>query len=262
MASKQEWAQWAVEGIILPKERESARQELLDHMDDHIDALLSMGFPKYEAEQQAVLAMGSPEETAKLLRRAHQPILTRILQICRWTVILLAAALALQLAVSLFDAGRGVADRLWCDDPETLYGYDYFSAGPEELPENVFARRVADTEGSVDLGDYQLQTLKAALDRTEEGTRVTLLLEANADHLWYGNPRMHGTLTAACGGETTSREILWRSHFRRLRRHYIYAVAQFEGDLLAEQALTLHFTNGERSFTLPVTLKGGDVYEN
>jgi hypothetical protein len=134
-------------------------------------------------------------------------------------------------------------------------------AGPEELPENVFARRVADTEGSVDLGDYQLQTLKAALDRTEEGTRVTLLLEANADHLWYGSPRMHGTLTAACGGETTSREILWQSNFRRLRRHYIYAVAQFEGDLLAEQALTLHFTNGERSFTLPITLKGGDVHE-
>ena len=133
---------------------------------------------------------------------------------------------------------------------------------PNIMPENVFARRVADTEGSVDLGDYQLQTLKAALDRTEEGTRVTLLLEANADHLWYGNPWMHGTLTAACGGETTSREILWQSHFRRLHRHYIYAVAQFEGDLLAEQALTLHFTNGERSFTLPVTLKGGDVYEN
>lgn len=262
MASKQEWAEWAVEGILLPKERESAKQELLDHMEDHMEDLMAAGFSRYEAEQQAVTAMGNPEETAKLLRRTHQPILTRILQICRWTAILLAAVLTLKLAVSLFDASRGVADRLWCGDPTTLYGYHYYSTYPEDLPEDVFARRVADTEGSVDLGDYRLQTLKASLDKREEGTRVTLLLEAKADHLWYGRPRMHGTLTAVCGEETTSQEILWRSHFRRLRRHYIYAVVHFESDLLAEQELILHFTNGERSFTLPVTLKGGAVYEN
>ena len=30
MASKMEWAERAVAGIILPKERESAKQELLD----------------------------------------------------------------------------------------------------------------------------------------------------------------------------------------------------------------------------------------
>ena len=262
MANRQEWAEWAVEGIILPRERESAKQELLDHMEDHMEALLSMGFSKYEAEQQAVAAMGSPADTAKLLRQAHQPVLTRILLICRWTAILLAAALALQLAVSLFDAGWDVADRLWCADPETLYGYDYFSTGPEELPEDVSARRMAEAEGQLDLGDYRLKVMAASLDRREDGTRVTLLLEAKADHLWYGSPRMKGTLTVTCGGEADSQEVLWRSHHRRLRRHYLYAFAYFEGDLLAEQDLTLHFTNGERGFTLPVTLKGGDVYEN
>ena len=45
MANKQEWAEWAVSGILLPKERESARQELLDHMEDHMEALLAAGFP-------------------------------------------------------------------------------------------------------------------------------------------------------------------------------------------------------------------------
>ena len=95
MANRQEWAEWAVSGILLPKERESARQELLDHMDDHIDALLSMGFSKYEAEQQAVSAMGNPEDTAKLLRRAHQPVLTRILQAARVCCITLAVIAAL-----------------------------------------------------------------------------------------------------------------------------------------------------------------------
>ena len=75
MANRQEWAEWAVSGILLPKERESARQELLDHIEDHMEALMSAGFSRWEAEQQAVSAMGNPEDTAKLLRRAHQPVL-------------------------------------------------------------------------------------------------------------------------------------------------------------------------------------------
>ena len=259
MANKQEWAERAVAGIILPKEREGAKQELLDHMEDHMEALMAAGFSRWEAEQQAVIAMGNPEDTAKLLRLAHQPILTRILQICRWTAILLAAALALQLAVSLFDAGRGVADRLWCDDPETLYGYDYFQT--ETLPEEVLARRVAEAEGSVDLGDYRLTVHKASLDKTAEGTKVALLLEMKADHLWYGRSLLRGTWTFTCGGETDSRTQFNRSYFRRLRRHYHYGLARFEGDLLEEDRLELHFTNGERSFTLPVTLKGGEIHE-
>ena len=95
MLSKIEWAERAVAGIILPKERESARQELLDHMEDHMEALLSMGFSRYEAEQQAVAAMGNPEETAKLLQKAHQPILTRILQAARVMTICLAVVAVL-----------------------------------------------------------------------------------------------------------------------------------------------------------------------
>ena len=87
------------------------------------------------------------------------------------------------------------------------------------------------------------------------------MLELKADHLWYSNPQLHGTVTAVCGGETASREVLWKSHYRRLRRHYLLAVVQFEGDLLEEDGLTLTFTNEERSFTLPVTLEGGDVHE-
>ena len=68
MANKQEWAEWAVSGILLPKERESARQELLDHIEDHMEALMAAGFSRWEAEQQAVSAMGNPEDTAKLAK--------------------------------------------------------------------------------------------------------------------------------------------------------------------------------------------------
>ena len=260
MLTRGAWVALATEGIVSPKERESVRQELMDHIADHMEALQAAGLSAEEAEEQAVAAMGDPNAIGALLRKIHQPVLTRILQICRWTAILLAAVLVLQLAISLFDRNRGILDRLWCGDPLTLYGYDYFQT--ETLPEEVLARRVAEAEGSVDLGDYRLRILAVSLDRREEeGTRLTFLLEMKADHLWYTEPRMRGTLTAACGGETNALPGQWHSHYRRLGRHYIFAVTYFEGDLLEEEELTLTFANEERSFTLPITLEGGDVHE-
>ena len=259
MLTRGAWVALATEGIVSPKERESVRQELMDHIADHMEALQAAGLSAEEAEEQAVAAMGDPVAIGALLRKIHQPVLTRILQVCRWIACLLAAALVLQLAVSLFDSNRGILLRLWCGDPLPLYGYDYFQT--ETLPEDVLARRVAEAEGSVDLGDYRLRILAVSLDRREDGTRLTFLLEMKADRLWYNEPRMRGTLTAACGGETNALTGQWHSHYRRLRRHYIFAVTQFESDLLEEQALTLSFTNGERGFTLPITLEGGDVHE-
>ena len=108
--------------------------------------------------------------------------------------------------------------------------------------------------------DVQQAAMNQALGE-EGGTRLTFLLEMKADHLWYTEPRMRGTLTAACGGETNALTRQWHSHYRRLGRHYIFAVTYFEGDLLEEEELTLTFANEERSFTLPITLKGGDVHE-
>ena len=258
MLNREAWAETATGGILSKQERERTRQELLDHIEDHAEALRAAGLSAEAAEEQAVAAMGDADEVGALLRKTHQPVLTRLLQVCRWTAVFLAAALVLQLAVSLFDHGS-FFDRLWCDDPLTLYGYDYFQT--ETLPEEVLARRVAEAEGSVDLGDYRLTVHKASLDKTAEGTKVALLLEMKADHLWYGRSLLRGTWTFTCGGETDSRTQFNRSYFRRLRRHYHYGLARFEGDLLEEDRLELHFTNGERSFTLPVTLKGGEIHE-
>jgi len=259
MLTRGAWVALATEGILSKKERESARQELMDHIADHTEALCAAGLSPEEAEDRAVAAMGDPNEVGALLRKIHQPVLTRILQVCRWTAGLLAAVLVLQLAVSLFDSNRGILDRLWCDDPLTIYGYAYFQT--DELPEGILARRVADTEGAVDLGDYRLKPLKTSLERREEGTRVILLLELKANRLWYNTPRLHGTMTVVCGGETNALTGQWHSHYRRLRRHYLLTFAEFEGDLLEEDGLTLTFANEERSFTLPITLEGGDVHE-
>ena len=85
-----QWAEEAVRGIVSPKERQSARQELLDHIDDHCEALMATGLPRSRALEQAIAAMGDPKAVGKHLRRVHQPILTKLLTICRRAAIVLA----------------------------------------------------------------------------------------------------------------------------------------------------------------------------
>ena len=88
--STTEWLRIATAGIVSPKEREQAKQELADHIFDHTEALLSTGLSRSQAQQQAVAAMGDPKAVGKHLRRVHQPILTKLLTICRRAAIVLA----------------------------------------------------------------------------------------------------------------------------------------------------------------------------
>lgn len=109
MANRTDWADEAVRGIISAKERERARRELLDHMEDHMESLMAAGFSAEDAEKQAVFAMGAPEITAKLLRKTHQPVLTRVLQVCK----VLSLLLVLLLFVCFCRWGKGgLADLL------------------------------------------------------------------------------------------------------------------------------------------------------
>ena len=84
-----QWAEEAVRGIVSPKERQSARQELLDHIDDHCEVLMATGLHRSRALEQAVAAMGDPKAVGKHLRRVHQPILTCLLRVMRTVLILL-----------------------------------------------------------------------------------------------------------------------------------------------------------------------------
>ena len=92
--STTEWLRIATAGIVSPKEREQAKQELADHIFDHTEALLSTGMTRSQAQQQAVFAMGDPHAVGKHLRRVHQPILTKLLTMCRRVAIVLAVVAA------------------------------------------------------------------------------------------------------------------------------------------------------------------------
>ena len=49
--------------------------ELAAHMEDHAAALMERGVPEEAAAQQAVAAMGDPEEIGKELDKSHSPLL-------------------------------------------------------------------------------------------------------------------------------------------------------------------------------------------
>jgi len=254
MANKQEWAEWAVSGILLPKERESARQELLDHMDDHIDALLSMGFSKYEAEQQAVLAMGSPEETAKLLRRAHQPILTRILQAARVCCISLAAVAVLVLFFSFVTREELFPN--WFNGKPFAPEQEWFFG---ELPDDsILFRRVCEPDASLTMGDYTLRVHKVGIDHRENRWEVQMLVEMEGKYLWQDSPVLPSGSRFLVDGQAFDFDYVafWASRNGGSYFSWSYLELSQEPD-----GLTLELPCEDRTYTLQIDRRGGDVYE-
>ena len=185
MASRQEWAEWAVEGIILPRERESAKQELLDHMEDHMEALVAAGFSREDAEAHAVLAMGDPKDTARLLRKAHQPVLSGLLQIVRATALLflLIAFIAYGL---LTDGLRKPLRTDPRNDPEFYYSW----TAEDDPAEEGWHRKlyIYDQPPAKQVGDYRISLERAAFFRIDpnagpQGSYAALMLLLDVEDL-------------------------------------------------------------------------------
>ena len=254
MASKLEWAEWAVSGILLPKERESAMQELLDHIEDHMDALQSAGFSPYEAEQQAVAAMGDPAETAKLLRKAHQPVLTRILQAARVMTICLAVVAALALLFSLAKQDDLLPN--WFNGKPFAPEQEWFFG---ELPEDsILFRRVCEPDASLPVGDYTLRVHKVAIDQRENRWEVHMLIEMEGKYLWQDPPILpEGSRFLMDGQAFEFGHVAFWGH-RQGGSFYSW----FSLELPEEpDGLTLELPCEGRTYTLQINLKGGDIYE-
>ena len=254
MANRQEWAEWAVSGILLPKERESARQELLDHIEDHMEALMAAGFSRWEAEQQAVSAMGNPEDTAKLLRKAHQPVLTRILQAARVCCITLAVIAALALFVSFVkkdDLLPGWFDgKPFAPDQEWFFG---------ELPDDsILFRRVCQPEARMQVGDYTLKIHKVAVDQQENWWEVHMLMEMEGKYLWQDPPVLpEGSRFLVEGQAFDFGHVAFWGH-RQGGSYYSWFYLELPKE---PDGLTLELPCEGRTYTLQIDLKGGDVYE-
>ena len=91
------WCDTATEQIKYRPDRLAVRRELLAHLEDSKEILLSQGLSNAEAEQQATQRMGSAQELAPQLAALHKPWLGFILSFIR-----LAAICVIALAVFLW----------------------------------------------------------------------------------------------------------------------------------------------------------------
>lgn len=277
MANRIEWAEWAVEGIILPRERESAKQELLDHMEDHMEALMAAGFSRWEAEQQAVAAMGSPADTAKLLRKVHQPVLTRLIGICRAIAICLFCILALTTLIRFTSLNLpGYFDPVQPGSIAWFLQHD-------PLPDSVDHRRVVEPEAKGRLGAYGVEVEWVSVSHmpglTEENYPIWGGEWDVAVHVKFtrqpfsDQPRFQGGFTLDDGRQTSSDH--WHYAHTEVEpdpQWYLLDVSHegssptadwytFSGKFARDpDGVVLRYTGKDFTFELPIDLKGGVEY--
>lgn len=100
------------------REKAAVRQELMDHLTDHTQALLDAGCPPEAAETRALAAMGEAQEVGQALNRAFPLrwlILSRVLLVL---AVLAAIVLLLPIPGRLVSAWNSLAARA---DPSHLY---------------------------------------------------------------------------------------------------------------------------------------------
>ena len=102
-----EYLNLLLEQIRCKKARPYIRQELQDHIEDQIDANVSAGMNRTDAEKEAVKDMGDPVEAGLSLDRIHKPqIAWKLLFII--TVISVIGIL-IHMAIDLYVTGDGTA---------------------------------------------------------------------------------------------------------------------------------------------------------
>lgn len=269
-----QWLDIATAGILDPHERESAKQELLDHMEDHMADLLAAGFSREDAEKHAVFAMGDPEDTAKLLRRAHQPVLTRIIGICRTVAICLFCVLALTALIRY--------SSLEFFDPVQPGGVAWFLQH-DPLPDSVDHRRVVKPQAKGRLGAYGVEVEWVSVSHmpglTEENYPIWGGEWDVAVHVKFtrppfsDQPQFQGGFTLDDGRQTSSDH--WHYHQPEVEPdpHWYLMDITHEGSsptadwytLKAKFArdpdgVTLRYVGKDLTFELPIDLKGGVEY--
>ena len=116
------------------REKAAVRQELMDHLTDHTQALLDAGCPPEAAETRALAAMGEAQEVGQALNQAFPR---------RWLVLsrLALAALGLLLTLVLLGYALPLGEHLqeaWAIRQDPLHNYHTtFLLGEEHTLEDV-----------------------------------------------------------------------------------------------------------------------------
>ena len=257
--STTEWLRIATAGIVSPKERAAAKQELEDHIVDHMEALLSTGLTRSQAQQQAVFAMGDPHAVGKHLRRVHQPILTKLLQVTKWMTIVLAIVTVWN-TLLFSDWGSWIKqyipaksekqhlEHLVPDDNLVQWGAavcpdDRVQAGDYTVSFR-YVTALWNAQSASGVVEISLLFTPRFFWQEDANPQPLFVLRDTAGHTWSTTQQMEiGRYTVSYPGR---------------RQVYLYAMLDFFPE---NGQLELAYTGIGDQFTLPIDLTGGVVYE-
>ena len=97
-------------------EREAIRQELLEHLADHQEALETDGMDAAAAQERAVAAMGDAGEIGRQWNARLSPLWLWVGRVCKAAAILLVLGMALPLAMTAYSLSQNLSAR-WSDEP-------------------------------------------------------------------------------------------------------------------------------------------------
>ena len=254
-----QWLNIATKGIASGKERSAVYDELYDHIEDHMDALLAAGFSKELAEEQAISAMGDPYDVSRQLRKVHQPILTKLLQVTKWMTIVLAIVTVWN-TLLFSDWGNWIKQ--------------YIPAKSEKqhlehlVPDDNLVQWGAAVcpDDRVQAGDYTVsfRYVTALWNAQSTSCVVEISLLFTPRFFWQedANPQPLFVLrdTAGHTWSTTQQMEIGRYtvSYPGRRQVYLYAMLDFFPE---NGQLELAYTGIGDQFTLPIDLTGGVVYE-
>ena len=268
-----QWADLAVAGILSKGEQAAAKQELLDHMEDHMADLMAAGFSREDAEKHAVFAMGDPEETAKLLRKAHQPILTRILQMSQWLlalalIILLGAIFTRIGSLRLDDFGLLEKEPTPAEELAPLFSPDSLN----DIYDSYNYLQLVEPGNSLKKNGYTFTVTQAAICGQTQGDfsryrcQIVLCLEVTRDSRFMPWPELpgdwmmvteNGNRSLSYGHDRSTETGILHGFHQNDQQYFIRLSGWFPQD---SRWVDLTYFNGERDFTLRVDLEGGTEY--
>ncbi len=261
-----QWLDIATAGILDPHERESARQELLDHMEDRAEDRMAKGVSRTSAMDAACSAMGDPHEVAALLRRAHQPILTRLLQLTKKVAILLAIVTVWQVVLT-----SDFTRNLWIQLTDPPHEYPSAADLPfqtDPLPESVTWRMIAQPENTLRAGDYWVSVKRLSISHRplNDSPNYSVHLELEFRPVWFWQedalPEYSFRLRSEGDWELVGDQALAPGEDQEL----LVNVGGGEVTLWGlfnhrPTALEVEYYGSQNRFTLPIDLSGGVVYE-
>ena len=184
-------------------ERSAIRAELEAHMEDHMLALMELGYDEALAEERMLQHMGDPAEVGRELNRQYSLLwlwamqLAKVLTICFAILMLLPAARQLtgtvvpNLMARIYPLHELNLENL-------AYGYS------AEAGYDRFAEAVMKTDQRQKSGDVTFYVYQSGLkDPEAEETTGWIAVSMYADNLFAAPPRLSGYLLSDLTGDCT-----------------------------------------------------------